>query len=270
MTTTSAHHVTCTVDDEGIARVWLDRPDKLNGLTLPMLRELAATGRRLAKDRSLRAVILTGAGESFSAGLDFASVMRDPRGIAGAFIPSLLRGTNTFQEAAWVWRRVPVPVVAVVQGHCYGGGVQIALGADFRFSTPDAQWSVMESKWGLIPDMSGIRSLAEVVGIDTAKLLTMTGDSVSGTDAKALGLVTEVSDDPMTAAEELVAKLLTRSPDSLAAAKRLFNGTWHASPRRTFARERAEQIALLMNNNTRIARDAAFKRELPQFDLRKR
>ena len=104
MTTTSAHHVTCTVDDEGIARVWLDRPDKLNGLTLPMLRELAATGRRLAKDRSLRAVILTGAGESFSAGLDFASVLKDPRGIAAAFVPSLLRGTNTFQEAAWVWR----------------------------------------------------------------------------------------------------------------------------------------------------------------------
>ena len=126
MTTTSAHHVTCTVDDEGIARVWLDRPDKLNGLTLPMLRELAATGRRLSKDRSLRAVILTGAGESFSAGLDFASVMRDPRGIATAFIPSMLRGTNTFQEASWVWRRVPVPVIAVVQGHCYGGGVQIA------------------------------------------------------------------------------------------------------------------------------------------------
>jgi enoyl-CoA hydratase/carnithine racemase len=270
MTTTSAHHVTCTVDDEGIARVWLDRPDKLNGLTLPMLRELVATGRRLSKDRSLRAVVLAGAGESFSAGLDFASVMRDPKGIATAFIPSILRGTNTFQEAAWVWRRVPVPVVAVVQGHCYGGGVQLALGADFRISTPDAQWSVMESRWGLIPDMSGIRSLAEVVGMDTAKMLTMTGDTISGTEAKDLGLVTEVSNDPMTAADELIAKLLTRSPDSLAAAKRLFNSTWHASPRRTFARERAEQIALLMNNNTRIARDAAFKRELPSFELRKR
>ena len=106
--------------------------------------------------------------------------------------------------------------------------------------------------------------------MDTAKLLTMTGDSISGERAKELGLVTEVSHDPMQAAEDLVEKLLTRSPDSLAAAKRLFNGTWHSGPRRTFARERAEQIALLMNNNTRIARDAAFKRELPQFELRKR
>jgi enoyl-CoA hydratase/carnithine racemase len=218
----------------------------------------------------VRAVVLTGAGESFSAGLDFASVMRDPRGIAAAFVPSLLRGTNVFQEAAWVWRRVPVPVIAVVQGHCYGGGVQLALGADFRFSTPDAQWSVMEARWGLIPDMSGIRSLAEVVGMDTAKLLTMTGEPVSGTEAKQLGLVTEVADDPTAAAEELIERLLTRSPDTLAAAKRLFNNTWHASPRRTFARERAEQLALLMNANTRIARTAAFKRELPQFELRKR
>jgi enoyl-CoA hydratase/carnithine racemase len=270
MSTHSAHNITCTVDDEGLARVWLDRPDKLNGLTLPMLRELVATGRRLSRDRSLRAVILTGAGESFSAGLDFATVMRDPRAIASAFIPHVWRGTNTFQEAAWVWRRVPVPVIAAVRGHCYGGGVQIALGADFRVSAADAQWSVMESKWGLIPDMSGVRGLAEVVGMDTAKLLTMTGDTISGERAHELGLVTEVAADPMAAAEALAERLTERSPDALAAAKRLFNTTWHRSPRRTFARERLEQLALLMSDNTKIARDAAFRRELPQFTSRTR
>jgi enoyl-CoA hydratase/carnithine racemase len=270
MTTTSAHNVTCTVDEEGVARVWLDRPDKLNGLTLPMLRELAGTAHRLSRDRALRAVILTGAGESFTAGLDFASVMRDPRQIAAAFIPNLWRGTNTFQEAAWAWRRVPVPVIAAVRGHCYGGGVQIALGADFRLSAPDAQWSVMESKWGLIPDMSGVRGLAEVVGMDVAKLLTMTGETISGERAHELGLVTEVAHDPMTAAEDLVERLTSRSPDALAAAKRLFNGTWHRSPRRAFARERIEQIALLMSHNTKVAREAAFRRELPQFSSRTR
>ena len=269
MTTTSARNVTCTVD-EGVARVWLDRPDKLNGLTLDMLAELAATSRRLAKDKTLRAVILTGAGESFSAGLDFASALKDPRRIATTFIPSLLRGTNTFQEASWGWRRLPVPVIAVVHGHCYGGGLQIALGADFRYSTPDAQWSVLEAKWGLIPDMSGIRSLRELVGIDTAKLLTMTGETFSGERAQELGLVTEVSADPMTAADELVEQLRTRSPDAVAAAKRLFDDTWSASPRKTFARERAEQLALLVNANTKIAREAAFKRERPVFVARKR
>ncbi len=270
MTTHSANNITCTIDDEGLARVWLDRPDQLNGLTLPMLRELAATAHRLAHDRDLRAVIVTGAGDSFTAGLDFASVMRDPRQIALSFVPNLWRGTNTFQEAAWAWRRVPVPVIAAVRGHCYGGGVQIALGADFRISSSDAQWSVMESKWGLIPDMSGVRSLAEVVGMDTAKLLTMTGETLSGERAREIGLVTEIAEDPMIAAEALAERLMTRSPDALAAAKRLFNNTWHRSPRRTFARERIEQITLLMSHNTKIARDAAFRRELPQFTSRTR
>jgi enoyl-CoA hydratase/carnithine racemase len=161
-------------------------------------------------------------------------------------------------------------VIAVVRGHCYGGGLQIALGADFRFSTPDAQWSVLEAKWGLIPDMSGIKSLTELVGIDTAKLLTMTGDTFDGRRAKELGLVTEVTDDPSAAADELVEALMSRSPDAIAAAKRLFNGTWTSTPRRTFARERAEQLALLVNANTKIAREAAFKRERPVFSARKK
>lgn len=269
MTSSSTRNITCTVDD-GVARVWLDRPDKLNGLTLEMLAELTATSHRLRKDRTLRAVVITGAGDSFSAGLDFASALRNPAKIARTFVPSLLRGTNIFQEASWGWRRLPVPVIAVVQGHCYGGGLQIALGADFRISTPDAQWSVLEARWGLVPDMSGIRSLAELVGIDTAKLLTMTGDTFSGERAKELGLVTELADDPMAAADELVEALKKRSPDAVAAAKRLFDSTWTTTPRRTFARERAEQLALLLNANTRIAREAAFKHEVPVFTARRR
>lgn len=269
MTSSSAHNITCTIDD-GIAQVWLDRPDKLNGMTLPMLGELAATAKRLRQDKSLRAVVLAGAGESFSAGLDFASALRNPGRVARTFLPSPLRGTNTFQEAAWGWRRLPVPVIAAVKGHCYGGGVQLALGADFRISTPDAQWSVLEAKWGLIPDMSGIRSLAEVVGMDRAKLLTMTGDTFSGEQAKEYGLVTELSADPLAAADELAGQLKTRSPDAIAAAKRLFNDTWNSTPRRTFARERAEQLALLLNANTRIAREAAFRRETPVFTARRK
>jgi enoyl-CoA hydratase/carnithine racemase len=269
MTSSSARNITCTVD-EGVARVWLDRPDKLNGLTLDMLAELAATSRRLRRDKALRAVVLTGAGESFSAGLDFGSALKSPAQIARSFIPSVLRGTNVFQEAAWGWRRLPVPVIAVVQGHCYGGGLQIALGADFRIATPESQWSVLEARWGLIPDMSGVAGLAQVVGIDTAKLLTMTGDTFSGARAKELGLVTELAEDPLAAADDLVERLRTRSPDAVAAAKRLFDSTWSATPRRTFARERAEQLALLVSSNTRIAREAAFRREPPVFTARKR
>jgi enoyl-CoA hydratase/carnithine racemase len=269
VTTTSTRNITCTVD-EGLAHVWLDRPDKLNGLTLEMLAELVATSRRLAKDRTLRAVVLTGAGESFSAGLDFATAMRSPARVARSFVPSPLRGTNTFQEAAWGWRRLPVPVIAAVRGHCYGAGLQIALGADLRISTPDAQWSVLEARWGLVPDMSGVRSLAQLVGIDTAKLLTMTGETISGERAHELGLVTRLSGDPVAAAEELADQLRERSPDAVAAAKRLFETTWGSTPRRTFARERAEQLALLLSANTRAARRAAFRREAPVFSARKR
>ena len=259
MTSTSTRNITCTVD-EGLAHVWLDRPDKLNGLTLEMLAELVATSRRLAKDRSLRAVVVTGAGESFCAGLDVAAAMRSPARVARSFVPSLRRGTNLFQEAAWGWRRLPVPVIAAVRGHCYGAGLQLALGADVRISTPDAQWSVLEARWGLVPDMSGAHSLAQLVGIDTAKLLTMTGETVTGQQAHDLGLVTRLAPDPVAAAEELVDQLRERSPDAVAATKRLFERTWGAPPRRTFARERAEQLALLVGANSRAAHRAAFGR----------
>ncbi|MDC5699104.1 crotonase/enoyl-CoA hydratase family protein [Intrasporangium calvum] len=266
----SAAHLSCTVE-AGIARVQLNRPDKLNGLTLEMLESLADTAHQLRSDRAVRAVILSGSGESFCAGLDFATVLKKPRAIATAFVPRPWLGTNTFQEACWAWRRLPVPVVAAVHGHCFGGGVQIALGADFRFTTPDAQWSVLEAKWGLIPDMSGIQSLTEVVGIDVAKRLTMTGSVITGEEAAAIGLATGVAQDPLAAAEELIGQVMTRSPDAVAAAKRLFEGTWSAGPRRTFARERAEQLRLLLRTpNTRAAQRAAFTKEAADFGPRRK
>jgi len=261
--------VSCTITD-GIAQVRLDRPDKLNALTLPLLDELVATARRLRGDRSLRAVVLAGEGDSFCAGLDFASTLKRPAEVAKAFVPRPWRGTNTFQEACWAWRRVPAPVIAAVQGHCLGGGVQIALAADFRFATPDSTWSVLEGKWGIIPDMSGVQALSELVGIDTAKRLTMTAEMISGDRAHDLGLVTELDADPVVAATAFAQRLAERSPDALAAAKRLFDDTWHRSPRRTFARERIEQAFLLFGANTKIAREAALKKVAPAYKPRQR
>lgn len=254
---------------DGVAHVRLSRPEKLNALTLGTLEELVATARTLRRDRTLRAVVLSGEGPSFCAGLDFGSVLRSPAGIVGAFTPRPWRGTNTFQEACWAWRRLPVPVVAAVQGHCLGGGLQIALAADFRVATPDSEWSVLEGRWGIIPDMTGIRSLSQLVGIDTAKLLTMTARTVSGREARDLGLVTELAAAPEAAALALAHELAGRSPDALAAAKRLFEEAWTASPRRTFARERIEQLFLLLNANTRVAREAAFARSVPHFGPRR-
>jgi enoyl-CoA hydratase/carnithine racemase len=262
-------HVTCTVRD-GVAQVRLDRPEKLNALTLQILDDLVSTAHSLRRDKSLRAVVLAGEGDAFCAGLDFGSVLRQPVKIAASFVPRPWRGTNTFQEACWAWRRLPVPVIAAVHGHCLGGGLQLALAADFRFATPDSRWSVLEGKWGIIPDMSGVRSMAELVGIDVAKKLTMTAEVISGKEARDLGLVTGLDADPLAAADALIRQLSDRSPDQLAAAKRLFNGTWTSSPRRTFARERVEQAWLLAAHNTRIAREAATKRIPPEFRPRAR
>lgn len=261
--------VTTDVTD-GIAHVRLSRPDKLNALTLTTLEDLVDTAHTLRRDKELRAVIISGDGDAFCAGLDFASVLRNPGGIAKAFIPRPWRGTNTFQEAPWAFRRIPVPVIAAVHGHCLGGGLQIALAADFRIATPDSRWSVLEGKWGLIPDMSGIQSLSEVVGIDQAKLLTMTAEIFDGSRAAELGLVTELAVDPLLRAQQLADQLADRSPDAVAAAKRLFNDTWTRSPRRTFARERIEQAILLAAHNTSVARNAAFKKTEAVFGPRVR
>ncbi|MBG0564694.1 crotonase/enoyl-CoA hydratase family protein [Actinoplanes aureus] len=261
--------VTTRIDD-AIAQVRLSRPDKLNALTLDTLGELVRTARRLRADRTVRAVVLAGEGDSFCSGLDIPAVLRTPRRIAGAFLPAPWRGTNLFQEACWAWRRIPVPVVAAVHGHCYGGGVQIALGADFRFATPASQWSVLEGKWGIIPDMTGMRTLTEVVGLDVAKRLTMTAEEISGTEAARLGLVTEVHDDPIVAATAFAQRLATRSPDAVAAAKRLLDAAVTSSARRTFARERREQLRLLLLPNTRITQRAAMKRTEPEFRPRAR
>ena len=255
---------------DGIAQVRLNRPEKLNSLTLDMLEELVTTAHALRRDKTLRAVVIAGNGDAFCAGLDFAGVLKQPKRVVANFIPRPWRGTNTFQEAAWGWRRIPVPVIAAVTGHCLGGGVQIALGADFRFATADSTWSVLEGKWGIIPDMSGIRSLAEVVGIDTAKRLTMTAEMFDGRRAAELGLVTEIAEDPIVAATAFAHELATKSPDALAAAKRLFNDTWAAGPRRTFARERAEQQRLLFGANTKIAQKAAFAKKIPEYQPRAR
>jgi enoyl-CoA hydratase/carnithine racemase len=261
--------VTCSTTD-GIAQVRLARPDKLNALTLPFLDELVDTARSLRRDRTLRAVVLAGEGSSFCAGLDFATVLREPAAVAKAFLPRPWRGTNTFQEACWAWRRVPVPVIAAVHGHCLGGGVQIALAADFRIAAPDSTWSVLEGKWGIIPDMSGIQALSELVGIDTAKRLAMTAEMISGEQARDLGLVTELDADPVAAATAFARRLAERSPDALAATKRIIDDTWHHSPRRTFARERIEQAFLLFGANTKIAREAAFKKVAPAYKPRQR
>lgn len=255
-----------TVD--GIAYATLNRADKMNALDLPMFKELASVPREIAKDTSVRAVILRGDGPAFCSGLDFAAVSKDQVGQVKGFAKLPVQTTNLYQKACWAWREMPVPVFAVTHGYCFGGGFQLALAADFRFTTADCQFSVMEAKWGLIPDMTGSVTLRELVGMDVAKRLTMTAEIFDGNRAKELGLVTEVGPDPLAAAKALAAEIATRSPDSVAATKKLFHETWTSSPRSAFWTESELQLRLLLGRNHKIARAAGKAKEIPKWVAR--
>lgn len=260
--------------DGPLAYVSLNRPDKRNALTLAMLDDLVAAANRIKADRAVRAVILSGEGTSFCSGLDFASAGRQPLKVLTTFVPvpGFLplpgRGTNTFQRACWAWRQLPVPVLAVIEGHCFGGGMQLALAADFRFAAHDCELSILEAKWGLIPDMSGTATLRELVGIDTAKALTMTGAVISGTEAAELGLVTQSSEEPLLDALTLAEQIVAQSPDAVAEAKQLLNNNWSGSATSAFARERRAQLRLLAGQNSRIARAARSKGQVPAYRQR--
>ena len=260
--------VVVDVRDE-IAYVRLSRPEKLNGLDFAMLEELVAAARAVRADPSVRTAILLGEGSAFSSGLDFASVMRNPARVARAFVRWPWRATNLFQRVCWEWRTLPVPVIAVLHGHCYGGAMQLALAADFRYASPDCSLAILEAKWGLIPDMTGSVTLRELVGADVAKRLTMTGETFDSQYAEHVGLVTGVSDDPLAEAERLAAQLATRSPDSVAAAKRLLNSTRTVSARAALRVERSLQLGLLRGANSKIARAAAMAGKAAEFKPRR-
>lgn len=254
---------------EEIAYVTLVRVDKYNALDWEMLCALVDAAETIGADKSVRAVIIQGEGKAFCSGLDFPSFTRQPMRMVRGFLKYGVKTTNLFQEVAWCWRRLPVPVIAVLHGYCYGGGLQIALAADFRYTTPDCEFSILEAKWGLVPDMTGTVTLRELLPIDQAKLLTMTGRMFSGEEARRLNLVTEVSADPLAAAEALVAEIRTRSPDAVAATKQLFQETWVAGVRRAFSRESRIQLGLLMGKNQKIAVESNFKKQKPDFLPRK-
>ncbi len=262
-----AERVSVSVD-EGVADVQLNRPEKLNGLDLAMFEALVTTGRALAGDRSLRAVVLSGAGRAFSAGLDFASFMATR--VEGRAVKDLLERdagspANFAQQAAYVWTALPVPVIAAVHGACFGGGLQIALGADIRIVAPDAQLSVMEIKWGLVPDMTGTQTLRHLVRLDVLKELTLTGRIVSGAEAVGLGLATRVSDRPLEAARALAREIAGKSPDAIRAAKTLLERAVTATLEEGLRLEEALQRSVLGRPNQLEAVQSNIERRPPKF-----
>ncbi len=244
--------VVIEVEDQ-IARVRLNRPAKHNALNLAVFRGLIEAQRKLRRNRNVRAVVLTGEGVDFCSGLDIKSMLSSPVSMARIGLKLLPGQANIAQRVSTGWARLPIPVIAAIHGRCWGGGLQIALGADFRIARSDASLSIMEAKWGLVPDMGGTRALRALISRDQALKLTMTAEQLDGHTALSLGLVTEVADDPEARAMVFAAELIERSPDSLAAAKALYSRSWHGPEWLAYARETAYQLRLLLSRNQRVA-----------------
>jgi enoyl-CoA hydratase/carnithine racemase len=251
--------------DGHVATVTLTRPDKHNALDPAMFDGLLAATERLAGENDVRAVVLHGEGPSFCSGLDIMGMMAAGGGLEALTAP--LRGEvpNRFQSVAYNWITLPMPVVAAIHGTCFGGGLQIALGADIRICAPDARLSVMEIRWGLVPDMAITRTLPRLVGVDVAKELTYTGRVVSGEEADRLGLVTRVDADPLTAARALAEDIAGRSPDAVRRAKRLLDGSWTAAAEESLALEARLQSELIGSPNQLEAVRAGMAREPANF-----
>lgn len=268
----AAELVTIDVTD-GVADVRLNRAEKYNALNPQMFKAIIDAAQKLAQAKNVRAIVLSGNGRGFCAGLDMQSMS----GLAGSTddkgknkgADTLLerddRPENFAQRPAYVWKRLPVPVLCAIHGVAYGGGAQIALGADIRVAAPDMKMSVMEIKWGLIPDMALSQTLRDLVPLDVAKELTFTGRVLNGEEAKAIGLVTHVVEDPHTYAMKLARQIASKSPDAIRAGKQLLEATWHADERTGLELESVLQMQLIGSPNQIEAVKANFEKRPPNF-----
>lgn len=264
-----AERVSITVS-EGVADVRLVRGDKMNALDAAMFEALVAATERLAREAGIRAVVLSGEGRAFCAGLDMARFAA--MGDAGSAAVPGERGlavrshgqANFAQQAVWGWRQLPVPVIAAVHGVAFGGGFQLALGADMRFVAPDARMSIMEIKWGLVPDMAGTPILASLMRDDILRELTYTGRIFSAQEALSYGLATRVCDDPRAAALGLAREIAEKSPHAIRAAKRLLNNL-AVDPGPALLAESVEQQQLIGSPNQTEAVRANLEKRSPRF-----
>ena len=254
--------------DGGVADVRLNRPEKRNAIDPAMFAALVRTGERLKTEPGLRAVVLSGEGPDFCAGLDFDSfrAMRTGERLSAAaqLPPSDGPAKAAGQRAAYVWAELPVPVIAAVHGVAFGGGFQLALGADMRFLSVDARMSIMEIKWGLVPDMAGTPILVSLVRDDILRELTYTGRIFSAQEAAGYGLATRVCDDPRAAAFELAREIAGRSPGAIRAAKRLLNNL-SVDPAAALLAESMEQMKLMGSPNQLEAVRANIEKRPPHF-----
>ena len=254
------------IGDGHVADVRLTRGDKHNALDYPMFEALDETSAELAESRFVRAVVISGEGPSFCSGLDFPSFAA-----AGKDLSEVLFGhddgdpANFAQRVTYNWLRMPAPVIAALHGNCLGGGCQLALGADIRIAAPDTRISVLEIKYGLVPDMGITQSLPALVPMDVAKEIVWSGRFVEAEEALALGLVTRISEDPHSAALDLAAEFASKSPHAIRSGKSLLNSAYGSTSERSLELEEKLQRQLLGSANQMAAVQAAFTKQPAEF-----
>lgn len=250
---TNTQRVICDIDEQGIATVSLNRPDKLNALDMSMFMAIDKIIKQLKKNKKLRVVILKGSGDDMCSGLDVKSVLSNKQNGFKLLWKWHPWQANLAQRVSSGWRELPVPVIAVLHGRCWGGGMQIALGADFRIADKHSSLSVMEGKWGLIPDMAGTLGMVSAMPYDKALYSAMTAEVFDGEKAEGLGLVTECVDDALERATQLAQELIERSPDALSGAKRLYQRAYAKDWRALLLKETYYQWRILLGKNQGIA-----------------
>ncbi len=261
--------------DGGVADVRLDRGDKMNAMDGPMFRALVETADELATNTAVRAVVLSGNGASFCAGLDFSGFQAmagaadnnsdGGTGMIGQVESDRAHVTHQAQQAVWGWHQLPMPVIAAVHGVAYGAGCQLAVGADIRFVTPNVRMSVLEIRWGISPDMTITSLLPSLIGADLTKELVWTGREVHGPEAVAIGMATHMADDPYAAAMDLARLIATKSPDAIRAGKRLINNVAPEDYDAAFLAEREEIGALIGSPNQVESVTAYFEKRDPTY-----
>ena len=252
---------------EHVADVMLDRADKMNAIDIRMFEALGEAADAIAADSTVRAVVLHGDGGNFCAGIDLgvlgAKDIDFGRAISTPILPS---PANLFQRAAYAWRELDVPVIAALEGATLGGGLQIAMGADIRYASPDLRMSIMEAKWGLVPDMAITTTLRDVLPADRVKELAWSARVFGADEALKLGLVTDISDDPFAAATRFAKSCAAASPDAIRGIKKLVNSGWRLSEAESLGLEARLQAGIMGGRNQAEAVRANLEKRAPEFE----
>ncbi|TMM46162.1 crotonase/enoyl-CoA hydratase family protein [Qipengyuania marisflavi] len=257
--------ISIDLGSNGVAQVRLTRGDKMNALDPAMFEAIIDAGQALRDMPGLRAVVLSGEGRSFCAGLDLASFTAAPGDEQKPITDRTYGNTNRFQEVAMTWRKCPVPVIAAVHGVCFGGGLQIASGADIRVAHPDARMAIMEMKWGLVPDMGGYALWRGLVRDDVLRELVYTNREFTGTEACEMGMATFTDADPLARATALAETIAQRNPEAIRGAKRLAATMVEADTDAILMAESAEQGIVMRRPNQVEAVMAGMQKRAPNF-----